>query len=183
MMKILALDPGTTQTGWAIVDEKLRISEHGIHDNRYLLRMIQQRGSEFDRLATEMISSQGMAVGKSVFDTCVWIGRFVQAWREPEQAIIIFRHQVKMHLCNSTRAKDANIRQAIIDLYEPLGGGNTPQIGNKERPGPLYGVSSHVWPAIGVAIVAHHQSKTLELPDTLPLYQANGIVVDSPLPF
>src|SRR5579863_2600371 len=80
-MKILALDPGTTQTGWCVVDEKMRISEHGIHNNHQLLKMILQRGAEFDRLATEMISSQGMAVGKSVFDTCVWIGRFTQAWR------------------------------------------------------------------------------------------------------
>jgi hypothetical protein len=182
-MKILALDPGTTQTGWVIIDEKMRISQFGIHNNRQVLKMIKDKDAELDLLATEMIGSYGMAVGKEVFETCVWIGRFIQYWKEPDKVIIVYRKDVKMHLCHSMRAKDANIRQAIIDLYEPLGGGSTPQIGTKDRPGPLYGVSSHVWPAIGVAIVALHQSKKLDLPDTLPLYQTNGITIEEPPPF
>jgi hypothetical protein len=60
---------------------------------------------------------------------------------------------VKLHLCNSSRAKDANVRQSLLDRY-----GSTRQlgIGTKGRPGPLYGVTGHAWAgalAAGVAFV------------------------------
>ena len=186
-MNILALDPGTSQTGYAIVAEDMRVLEHGILSNKYLLLKISNCFTEggFDhkinRIAIEMIASYGMPVGREVFETCIWIGRFQQVWYAPEDAMLIYRADIKRHLCGTTKAKDANIRQAIIDLYEPTGGGTTPQIGTKSQPGPLYGVSSHVWPAIGVGIVAHHQSGKLKLPDTLPIYSTNG--EEKPAPF
>ena len=53
-----------------------------------------------------------------------------------------------MYLCHSMKAKDGNIRQAILDLY----GGKDVALGNKKRPGPLYGVSKDIWAALAVAI-------------------------------
>jgi hypothetical protein len=172
-MNILALDPGTVQTGYCVVSNDMRVIDHGILNNQYILPLV--RDSQADNLAIEMIASYGMPVGKEVFETCVWIGRFIQSWREPDQAMIVYRKDVKMHLCGSTKAKDGNIRQAIIDLYPATGGGATPQIGTKGSPGPLYGVSSHVWPALGVALVAHNRVGRIKFPDQIPLY--SGIVV------
>ena len=71
----------------------------------------------------------------------------------------IYRMDVKMYLCNNTRAKDGNIRQAIIDRYPANGGGKTPQIGTKKHPGPLYGVSKDVWSALAVAIYCAENPK------------------------
>lgn len=105
-------------------------------------------------LAIEMVASYGMAVGKEVFETVRWIGRFQQAYHDPDAVHLVYRKDVKMHLCGTTKAKDPNVRQAIIDLFPATGGGKTPQIGTKSQPGPLYGVSSHAWPALGVAITA-----------------------------
>lgn len=179
-MNICAIDPGTAQSGWAIVASDMRILEHGISPNKTLISKIINYATEggfdhkIDRVAIEMMQGQGMPVGKEVFETLVWIGRFMQAWSYPDGVIMVYRRAVKVHLCGTGSAKDTNVRQAIIDLYEPTGGGATPQIGTSKQPGPLYGVSSHVWPAIGVGIVAHHQSGKLKLPDTLPLYQTNG---------
>ncbi|MDB5975178.1 MAG: hypothetical protein JWR07_1938 [Nevskia sp.] len=109
------------------------------------------------RLAVEMIASYGMPVGREVFETCVWIGRFKQAWYSPDEVMLVYRKDVKLHLCGSPRAKDPNVRQALIDLYPATGGGKTPQIGTKAKPGPLFGVTSHAWPALGVALTAQHQ--------------------------
>ena len=90
-----------------------------------------------------------MAVGKSVFETCVWIGRFIEAWNGEWE--YVYRKDVKMCLCGQTRAKDSNIRQAIMDRY---GSERSIAIGTKANPGPLYQVSKDIWAALGVAITA-----------------------------
>ena len=96
-----------------------------------------------------MVASYGMAVGKEVFETVRWVGRFQQAWRDPDAVRLVYRKDVKLHLCGSPRAKDTNIRQALIDLLGPRG--------TKKNPGPTYGVSSHAWAALGVAVTAAAQ--------------------------
>ena len=155
---ILALDPGTTQTGWVLYDNTVR--ESGVALNADMLELVKR--ATVDTLAIEMIASYGMAVGREVFETCVWIGRFQQAWHNPDAVRLVYRKDVKLHLCGSPRAKDPNVRQALLDLFPRTGGGKVPQIGTKAQPGPLYGVSSHAWPALGVAITARHQSITKE---------------------
>lgn len=150
-MLILALDPGPKQTGWAqICGTKLDSS--GVMENEKMLAALPGFGGVGYALAIEMIASYGMAVGREVFETCVWIGRYQQAWHDPEAVRLVYRKDVKMHLCGTPRAKDPNVRQALIDLFPATGGGKTPQIGTKAQPGPLYGVSSHAWPALGVAV-------------------------------
>jgi hypothetical protein len=78
-------------------------------------------------------------------------------WRDPDAVRLTYRRDVKVLLCNSSKAKDSNVRQALLDLFPRSGGGATPQIGTKSQPGPLYGVSTHAWPALGVAVTALHQ--------------------------
>jgi hypothetical protein len=157
-MQILALDPGSAQTGWVLYDGE-RVRDCGVEENATLLQFIVgfNDANRDKTLAIEMIASYGMPVGREVFETCVWIGRFKQAWHAPEAVRLVYRKDVKLHLCGSPRAKDPNVRQALIDLFPATGGGATPQIGTKAKPGPLYGVSTHAWPALGVAITAKHQ--------------------------
>lgn len=160
-MKILALDPGTTKTGWCLLDSGRPIA-FGIEENSEVLSLI-RAAWDADHLAVEMIASYGMAVGREVFETCVWIGRFVENWRDPDAVKMVYRKDVKMFLCGTTKAKDANIRQAIIDSYPATGGGAIPQIGTKSQPGLLYGVSSHVWPALGVALTVESKLEIAEV--------------------
>jgi len=151
-MRVLAIDPGPLQTGFAIMSG-LSVERFGIVENTLLMsRALPGYGRYPDLMAYEMVSCYGMPVGAEVFDTCVWIGRFLEQFETETKPV--FRRDVKHHLCNSAKAKDGNIRQAIIDKYPPTGGGKTPQIGTKAQPGPLFGVSTHVWPAIGVGLTA-----------------------------
>lgn len=162
-MRILALDPGPVQTGWVVYTDGA-LQSSGVLKNHDMLERVGNYGMwalTLTRppatLAIEMIASYGMPVGREVFETCLWIGRFIQVWHEPEAVRLVYRKDVKLHLCGTSKAKDSNVRQALIDLFPATGGGATPQIGTKKQPGPLYGVSTHAWPALGVAITAKHQ--------------------------
>jgi hypothetical protein len=142
---ILAIDPGNEQSAWMVFTPE-GPREFRIEPNEDALRTVGMIGFP---VAIEMVASYGMAVGKEVFETCVWIGRFVQAAKGP--AHLVYRKDVKMALCGSMRAKDANIRQALLDRYPATGGGKVPQVGTKAKPGPLYGIKSHLWSALAVA--------------------------------
>ena len=144
-MRVLAIDPGSEQSAF-VVYEGGKILDFGIRDNAILIRQINREDCKY--LAVEMIASYGMPVGETVFETCVWIGRFIQAWGGTNYTKI-YRKEVKMALCGSMKAKDSNIRQAIMDRY---GSTREKAIGTKKNPQALYGVSKDVWSALAVAI-------------------------------
>jgi hypothetical protein len=77
-------------------------------------------------MVIEMIASYGMPVGKEVFDTYVWIGRFAEASGMPTN--YIYRKDEKMNICHSMRAKDSNIRQALIDRFGVVGTKKNPRV-------------------------------------------------------
>ena len=147
-MKIFAIDPGTTKSAWLYM-EGGTIQMFEILENREVLDAVGRLTTD-TFLVYEMFACYGMAVGREVFETVLWTGRFIQA--APCQVRRLYRRDVKMHLCNSMRAKDGNVRQAIIDRYPPTGGGKIPQIGIQLDPGPLYGVSKDIWSALALAI-------------------------------
>lgn len=152
-MIILAIDPGPEQSGWIYLDDQTRRPRgSGIASNRSVLDLLAD--DLHQHVAIEAIASYGMAVGREVFQTCIWIGRFMQAAADPEAVQLVYRQKIKQALCHDTRATDANIRRALLDLYPGTGGGATPQIGTKSKPGPLYGITSHMWSALAVAIVS-----------------------------
>ena len=152
---ILAIDPGNIESGYVYLCEDLSIVECGKILNEELLKRIcnndfYPKGEEC--FAIEMIASQGMAVGQSVFETCVWIGIFTEAIRKAysTKPKYIYRKDEKMNLCNSMRAKDSNIVQALIDRFAP----NTPNKGKgtKKEPGWFYGFKKDIWQAYAVAV-------------------------------
>ena len=141
---ILALDPGPKETGWVVFDGAC-VLHAGISPNVEVIADLPTQ-SRCEILAIEMVSSYRMPVGREVFETCVWIGRFVQAWARPDEVRLVYRRDVKLELCGTARAKDANVRQALIDRIGPQG--------RKKDPGPTYGVKGHAWAALAVAVFA-----------------------------
>lgn len=155
---IIAIDPGPHESALLVyTPESKRIGHRVIDLNERILQwlrldamMAAERG---DVLAIEMVSSFGMPVGAEVFATVVWIGRFYEAAR-PMRVELITRMKVKHRLCHNARAKDANIRQALIDEVGP--------VGTTGERGPTYGITTHLWSALGVAVTA---ASILELDD------------------
>ena len=149
-MRLLAIDPGTTQSGWVVYEDGA-VLDSGISPNGDVLDMLDRGIEVAEMCATEMVASYGMAVGAEVFRTVWWTGRFAEAWKRSTGRIPmeIFRKHVALHVCNSPRASDSNLRVALIDLIGPKG--------TKADPGPTYGMNSHTWAALGVAVTADHQ--------------------------
>lgn len=154
---ILAIDPGNIESGVVIIDENtLEPCFAEKMNNEELLENIYSKFEIFNRyndVAIEMVASYGMAVGKTVFDTCVWIGRFKEAINNVFPGIDvqdIYRKDEKMNLCNSMRAKDSNIIQALIDRFAS----NTPNKGkgSKKEPGWFYGFKKDIWQAYAVGV-------------------------------
>ncbi len=151
---ILAIDPGPTESAFVLYEPSTReVGGFGKWENEKLIAKVRQAGlftsgpfAAADVLVVEMIASYGMPVGREVFETCVVVGKLLEAWgREHER---LFRTTVKLHLCGQTRAKDGNVRAALIDAF----GGKDKAIGKKGTEGPLHGMSGDCWAALGVAV-------------------------------
>lgn len=142
---IFSIDPGNVQSAWAVLDHNLKPIEFGIEENELLLQRIQAYAfPELTDFAIEMVASYGMAVGATVFETVFWIGRFYEVAEMFDSRNRVYRMDVKMNLCKDSRAKDSNIRQALIDRFGV--------VGTKKNPGWFYGVSKDIWSAIAVGV-------------------------------
>lgn len=158
-MRILAIDPGNTESGWVIIDtDTYKPLQFGKTENMELL-MDCYTVLDWDSIVIEMVASYGMAVGAEVFETCVWIGRFFEAAtfttsdkpkRFPPE--LVYRRNIKLHHCGTARAKDANITQALIDRFAH--GAKNYGKGTKANPGFFYGFKADIWQAYALAVYA-----------------------------
>lgn len=146
MGALLAIDPGTTHSGFVIVRNPDAVEMSGVVENGEVLSLIFAHKGP---VAIERIVSYGMPVGAETMETIEWIGRFWQA-AGPERTRLIPRKDIAKHVCNDGRAKDPNIRQGLMNRL----GGKALAVGTIKKPGPYYAIKSHAWAALGVAVTA-----------------------------
>lgn len=147
---ILAIDPGNTESGWCLIDDDYKILDKGKDLNDYVLNLIRTEPST--DVVIEMIASYGMAVGQTVFDTCVWVGRFQQKAYGVRDVTKIYRKDIKMNLCGQTRAKDSNIRQALVDRFSYERHAAKGGKGTKNDQGFFFGFKSDIWAAYALGV-------------------------------
>ena len=144
-MKIIAIDPGTTES--ALIEWNGKgITLMEIMENNELINMLCEiaEWNSDTHMVIEQVKCYGMVIGQSVLDTVFWSGRFCEAWSG--SWCLMPRMDVKMHLCHDSRAKDKNIRQALIDRFEP-------DLKPRQRPKTvLKGVGTHLWAALALAV-------------------------------
>ena len=182
-MRVLAIDPGPTKSGWCLLENGAPRAG-GWDGNEIIITQTHFEAT----LVIEDIGNYGMAVGRDTFDTCKWMGRFDQA--HTTDAIFIPRPTIKTHLCGVASAKDGNVRQALIDRFggdevavggkkcqtckgkgwvgrdhDPCGDchcdlgalNNNDNCGYSTHPGPLKGISGHAWSALAVGVTYFDQ--------------------------
>lgn len=148
-MSILAIDPGPTRSGVvSYADGRVIFAEPDMLNGAVLAHLQHGDHTPGERLAIEtMQANYAATVGASVIDTLRWVGRFQQAWHDPDAVLLLTRQSIKATVCNgNVQANDAGVRAALIDLL------GSP--GTKRAPGPTYGVTSHAWAALAVAVAA-----------------------------
>ena len=171
MGRVLAIDPGSTESGFVLLGTKGELTKFDKIANETLLKVIRERAFDDSTsgyppdLVMERIASYGMPVGEDIFCTIYWSGRLLEAANYMQRSLV-FRREVKLHLCASPKANDAAIRQRLIDLYGP---GKDIAIGKKKKPGPLFGVTKDVWAALALGL-----SYQGGCPSTLVRDEANG---------
>ena len=142
---ILAIDPGNEMSAYVVLDENLKPIEFAKVSNEKLIDIVGTQAQLQEHTVIENIASYGMAVGASVFETCVWIGRFTErATLVGANVAYIYRKDEKINLCGTMKAKDSNIRQALIDRFGV--------VGTKANKGFFYGFKADIWSAYAVAI-------------------------------
>ena len=151
---ILAVDPGNEESAYCVIDdETYKPIEFDKINNDDLIIKLDSIIDKYDIyvVVIEKIASYGMPVGASVFDTCIWIGRFYERCiTKVGDICYIYRKDEKMNLCNSMKAKDSNIRQALIDRFAQFDFKNGK--GNKSKKDFFYGFSKDVWAAYAVGV-------------------------------
>ena len=160
---IFSIDPGDVQTAIVVLDVAtykpvvfVKSDNYKIYDfifknaNKYSISVA----------AIEMVASYGMAVGRSVFETCVWIGRYTEYLRTMGIKVnYIYRKDVKLNICGQTRAKDSNIRMALIDRFAKFDFKTGK--GVKMKPDWFYGFKADVWQAYAVGVTWLDKNKSM----------------------
>lgn len=145
---IISIDPGSKKSAGIIIGDDFKIAEKIIAENKKILAWIKKARKKYGNkgtgriLVSERVTSYGMIVGASVFDTCVWQGRFIQAWGG--QYELLYRNTVKAHICGKVAVGDTEIRRALIERF------GSP--GNRKVPGFLYKIYRDMWSALAIAI-------------------------------
>lgn len=161
---ILALDPGNKDTAFVLFDERERsIRDKGKVPNVEVASMLRTLSANpnYAVLAIENIQSFGMPVGREIFDTCVWIGRFVEMSKAP-LVWPVYRTQVKAAFCPHT-PNDSGIRAAMCERY-----GGDPK--KNKQAGMLTGVKADIWSALAIATFVSDQRRNKVRPPRDPAF-------------
>ena len=159
-MIILGIDPGPTHCGVVLYDTEARRVKQSYKNNTVAdaLRQIEHRASArmIDLVAIERVQSYGIA-GASLLRTAEVGGMLHRcAGREGLEVAWLFRREVLRGLDVTGKGnRDSLVRQRLIEMH---GGDRVSAVGTKKKPGPLYGVASHAWAALAVAVVGGMES-------------------------
>lgn len=153
-MTVIGIDPGAKQSGLVLWNpDSKTVMYKLIGDNESIIGCIREAPPK-SIVAIEQLRGYGLRVGNDTFDSIFWSGRFAQAAKSAGMPFYMLpRADICNHLTDNQKCGDKGIRDALIDRYG--------EQGTKKEPGRLYGIKSHMWAALAVAVVAGETEGTL----------------------
>jgi hypothetical protein len=151
---LIAIDPGPTTCGLVVYDtDAQRVTQ--AHAELVWPDVRQVLTHHFGRVLTSagVVCERTQAGPPSgdVVRTTEVVGRVMEACDHLRMPLeLVYRREVLATLGVSARGpKDALVRAALIDLH---GTSKALAVGTRRAPGPLYGVTSHAWAALALAV-------------------------------
>lgn len=161
-MKIVAIDPGTTESAFVEFSDDILYTEHknggytmsfpgwsirdkGIVDNEDFLYYIKKMNGVDHFVIENIQGGKGRTIGKTTLDTVRWIGKFELTIKERfpnKDSNLVYRHKVVSHVLKGLEkpypfsSPDSNIRHVLINRF-----------GDKTK-----GVKSDEWQALALAV-------------------------------
>ena len=161
-MLIFAIDPGSTESAYCMLSSDAVPRHFAKVPNNDINLLIRHYEPNLTAVVIERVASYGMPVGREVFDTCEWIGRFTQTAADQKIPVeYVFRQEEKLAICKSPKANDATIRKALIDRFATHDFTNGK--GTKKNPDFFYGFKADIWSsyAVGISYLARNNYITL----------------------
>lgn len=149
---ILGIDPGPEVCGVVLYDHHHRsvVESWPAMPVHLTLALLADISTERLVVAIERVQSAGIS-GAHLLLTSEVVGRLWQAAEARGLPVrLLYRRDVCSRLHVHGSGKDRQVRERMIESH---GGIRSAAIGSKRTPGPLYGVSSHAWQALGLAVV------------------------------
>ncbi len=139
--RTIGVDPGPTTAALLTLDGN-RVTDKALLPNADALKWLRDALTRQPcDVAVEFVQSYGHAVGREVFETCLWCGRFVQVCEDVGAKVFLYsRTKVKAYVTGLARAKDSDVRLALML-----------RCGGAKKGEPLHGVKTHLWAALAVA--------------------------------
>jgi hypothetical protein len=152
MSKFISIDPGNVQSAFCLMDaETMEPKQFGKVLNERLTEILKEKLADCDFVVIEQVASYGMPVGRSVFETCEWIGRIKQiVEHQGKETYEVYRKDVVLNLCQSARGNDSNVRRALIDRFAEFDFVNGK--GKKNNPDWFYGFYADCWSAYAIGV-------------------------------
>lgn len=158
-MIVLGIDPGPEKSGVVIYDsEAKRVLWSDAAASTYdVLRALEPwcfaklcAHGWADAVVIEQVESYGIP-GNSLLLTAEVSGRFRQRAMDSFELapVLMPRREVKRVLGIVGGGADGQVREAMLARH---GGTKKAAQGRKKAPGPLYGLSSHAWQALGLVV-------------------------------
>lgn len=153
-MKILGLDPGSSESAFVIWDTELEeILNHSIPNNYLLEKLLEEEKlvNQGDVVIIEMFQNFGKKAnaGASIFYSCIFIGKVLKICeRLKVKTVLIPRKTIVSHHTRTVTSSDSTVRRVMLQKFPK---------GTAKKPGVSYGLKEDEWQAL--AAVSYYLEK------------------------
>lgn len=143
----IGIDPGPETSDAVVLDSEGLVVGKISCPNGEMYACVDNWKQQGERVVVEDFVPYGARLSYESMDTIKFIGALFWA----HGCEVLSRKAIKLHLCGIASATNANVKDALVHEY---GGSRERAVGKKKTPGPLYGITDHLWAALAVAVTA-----------------------------